>query len=99
MRLPHDHLPMTFLLSSSTVTISPSGPLHIDSLDEGVYYANLMLYRDNQEEMMDCRPSDGIAIALRCKSDIFLERSVAELSGIHTTELPPFIGLQAYLYG
>jgi len=73
--------------------------LHIDSLEEGVYYANLMLYRDNQEEMIDCRPSDGIAIALRCKSDIFLERTVAELSGIPNTELPPFIGLQAYLYG
>ena len=73
--------------------------LHIDSLEEGVYYANLMLYRDNQEEMIDCRPSDGIAIAIRCKSDIFLERAVADASGLHISELPPFIGLQAYLYG
>jgi len=73
--------------------------LHIDTLEEGVYYANLMLYRDNQEEMIDCRPSDGIAIAIRCKSDIFLERTVAESSGLHIAELPPFIGLQAYLYG
>jgi len=73
--------------------------LHIDSLEEGVYYANLMLYRDNHEEMIDCRPSDGIAIAVRCKSDIFIERAVAESSGLYTTDLPPFIGLQAYLYG
>ena len=73
--------------------------LHIDSLEDGVYYANLMLYRDNQVEMIDCRPSDGIAIALRCKSDIFLERAVAWASGLHISDLPPFIGLQAYLYG
>jgi bifunctional DNase/RNase len=73
--------------------------LHIDSLEDGVYYANLMLYRDNQEEMIDCRPSDGIAIAIRCKSDIFIERAIAGISGLHSSELPPFIGLQAYLYG
>ncbi len=73
--------------------------LHIDSLEEGVFYANLMLYRNNHEEMIDCRPSDGIAIAIRCKSDIFLEQAVVESSGLKTTELPPFIGLQAYLYG
>jgi len=73
--------------------------LHIDTLENGVYYANLMLTRDTQEEMIDCRPSDGIAIAIRCKSEIFLERAVAESSGLHHTELPPFIGLQAYLYG
>jgi uncharacterized protein len=73
--------------------------LHIDSLENGVFYANLMLSRDNQEEIIDCRPSDGIAIAIRCKSEIFLERSVAESSGIHQADLPPFIGLQSYLYG
>ncbi|MCX6698830.1 MAG: bifunctional nuclease family protein [Methanomicrobiales archaeon] len=73
--------------------------LHIDSLEEGVYYANLVLSRDNQEEMIDCRPSDGIAIAIRCKSGIFLERAVAESSGLNPAELPPFIRLQAYLAG
>jgi len=73
--------------------------LHIDSLENGVFYANLMLLRDNQEEMIDCRPSDGIAIAIRCGSEIYLERAVAESSGLHHTDLPPFIGLQAYLYG
>jgi len=73
--------------------------LHIDSLENGVYYANLMLSRDSLEEMIDCRPSDGIAIAIRCGSEIFLERTVAESSAIHHAELPPFIGLQAYLYG
>lgn len=73
--------------------------LHIDSLEEGVFYANLILYRDNQEEMIDCRPSDGIAIAVRCKSDIFIERAIVETSGLHSSNLPPFIGLQAYLCG
>ncbi len=73
--------------------------LYIDTLLDGVYYANLVLSRDGQEEIMDCRPSDGIAIAIRCKSDIFLERKVAELSGLHRTDLPPLTGLQAYLQG
>jgi bifunctional DNase/RNase len=73
--------------------------LHIDSLENGVYYANLLLLRDNQEDIIDCRPSDGIAIAIRCEAGIYLERSLAESSGLTHTELPPFIGLQAYLYG
>lgn len=73
--------------------------LYIDTLEEGVYYANLVLHRENHEEMLDCRPSDGIAIAVRCKSGIFLERTVAESSGLHITDLPTVIGLQAYLSG
>ncbi len=74
--------------------------LNIDSVEEGVYYANLVLVDpDYQEEMIDCRPSDGIAIAIRCKSGIFLDRGVAESSGLTATELPPFIKLQAYLFG
>lgn len=73
--------------------------MHIDSLEDGVYYASLMLCSDNHEEIIDCRPSDGIAIALRCNSGIFMESSVAESSGLQNHELPPFIGLQAYLYG
>jgi uncharacterized protein len=93
---PQTHDLFLEFLSRYQVTLRA---LHIDSLEEGVYYANLMLYRDNQEEMIDCRPSDGIAIAIRCKSDIFLERAVAESSGVPATQLPPFIGLQAYLYG
>ena len=34
--------------------------LHIDSLDNRIYYANLMLIRNNQEEMIDRRPRMGL---------------------------------------
>ena len=51
-----------------------------------------MLIRNKQEEMIDCRPSDGIAlIAIRCESEIFLERAVAKRSsGIFNSELPVY---------
>ena len=39
--------------------------LQIDSLEDGVYYAQLVFARDQHEEYLDCRPRDGIALALR----------------------------------
>jgi bifunctional DNase/RNase len=73
--------------------------LHIDSLDDGVFYAKLMLDHENREEILDCRPSDGIAIAIRCGAGIFLDKSVIESSSVKISDLPPFVGLNTYLYG
>jgi uncharacterized protein len=73
--------------------------LHIDSLDDGVFYAKMILDHADREEVLDCRPSDGIAIALRCNAGIYLDQSVIESSSVKTGELPDFIGLNSYLYG
>lgn len=55
--------------------------LVIDDLSEGTYYAKLFIINQDDEEIaIDCRPSDGIAIALRMESPIFVESDIFEKS-------------------
>jgi len=72
--------------------------VQIDSLDDGIFYARMVLVHENSEEILDCRPSDGIAIATRCGAGIFLDQSVIESSAVQMTDLPPVIALNSYLY-
>ncbi|HVP94048.1 MAG TPA: bifunctional nuclease family protein [Methanoregulaceae archaeon] len=72
--------------------------LTIDTLDEGVFYAKMVLVHEDREELLDCRPSDGIAIAIRCKAGIYLDQSVIRSSSVRPGDLPDFIGLNSYLY-
>jgi len=50
--------------------------LQIDSAEEGVYYAQLVLAADGRNECLDCRPSDGIAVALRASAPIFVDEGL-----------------------
>ena len=47
--------------------------LSIDSVEDGVYYAHLVLLADGREDFLDCRPSDGIAVALRANAYILVD--------------------------
>jgi uncharacterized protein len=50
--------------------------LRIDSLEDNVYYAQLDLSREGKDESLDCRPSDGIAMALRAHAPITVAEEV-----------------------
>jgi uncharacterized protein len=50
--------------------------LRIDSLEDNVYYAQLDLSREGKDESLDCRPSDGIAVALRAHAPISVTEDV-----------------------
>ncbi len=71
--------------------------LHIDSLEEGVFYAKLLLSHGSRTEIMDCRPSDGIAIALRYQAPIMIEDTVVESAAVSKDELPKMVELKDYL--
>ncbi len=71
--------------------------LQIDSMIDGVYYAQLVLRDETKEEFLDCRPSDGIALALRANVPIFVEESVLELSGQGAGDLPAVVDLETFL--
>ncbi|MDD1718461.1 MAG: bifunctional nuclease family protein [Methanoregulaceae archaeon] len=92
--LTHD-LFTEFLKTFHIVLLS----LTIDTMDEGVYYGKLLLQGPDREELMDCRPSDGIALALRSDAEILLEDPVAQSSPIPRSDLPDLIDLATYLYG
>jgi len=51
----------------------------IDKLVNGIFHAKLhFVTRDGDQEIIDARPSDSIAIAVRTKSPIFVQEEVFE---------------------
>lgn len=71
--------------------------LQIDSIDNGVYYAQLVLSADHHEEYIDCRPSDGIALALRGDAPIFVDETVLLSAGQKLQDLPGLVDLATFL--
>lgn len=71
--------------------------LQIDSIENGVYYAQLVLVADRREEFLDCRPSDGIALALRAEIPIFVDETVLGSAGQKSSELPEVMDLTTFL--
>jgi len=71
--------------------------LQIDSIDNGVYYAQLVLVSGHHEEYLDCRPSDGIALALRADIPIFVDEGVLASAGQKSSDLPDIVDLATFL--
>jgi uncharacterized protein len=71
--------------------------LQIDSIEDGVYYAQLVFSKNGHEEYLDCRPSDGIALALRGEVPIFVEESVLASSAQKSEDLPDVVDLTSFL--
>ncbi len=71
--------------------------LQIDSIDNGVYYAQLVMISDHHEEYLDCRPSDGIALALRAEIPIFVDENVLASAGQKIADLPEIMDLATFL--
>lgn len=69
--LTHD-----LLLSLAERLEAPVDRVVIDDLSAGTYYARLILNTDDGLVSIDCRPSDGIALALRAHAPIFASDSV-----------------------
>ena len=71
--------------------------LQIDSIEDGVYYAQLVFVNNRHEEYLDCRPSDGIALALRGDVPIFVEESVLASAARKCGDLPHMVDLTSFL--
>ena len=55
---------------------------HVEIVDltDKTFFANLHIEADGQTKVIDCRPSDAIALALREKCDILVDKQVIEKS-------------------
>jgi Uncharacterized conserved protein len=73
--LPRPQAHDLFLSALERYGIAVQG-LRIDSLEDSVYYAQLDLSREGKDESLDCRPSDGIAVALRAHAPITVAETV-----------------------
>jgi|Deesub1362A_J573_1020465.scaffolds.fasta_scaffold01839_9 hypothetical protein len=54
----------------------------IDDLEEGIFYARVILRCGEVLKEFDARPSDSIALALRANASIYVSKSVMERAGI-----------------
>jgi len=62
----------------------------INDIKENTFYAKLYLNVDGKEIIVDSRPSDAIALAVRVKAPIFINESVVEATkqlGLFTSKL------------
>jgi bifunctional DNase/RNase len=54
--------------------------IEIHDLRNNTFFANIHLLKDNETMVVDSRPSDAIALALRAKAQIFVDEKVIEKS-------------------
>ncbi len=76
--------PMTHDLLSEVITNMTDGldSVVIKSLKEGTYFAELNIRQGNEIDILDARPSDAIALALRSGAPIRVARAVFEEASI-----------------
>jgi bifunctional DNase/RNase len=53
----------------------------VDSYVNGTYYANLFLKTDSKALKLDLKPSDGIALALRTNSTVYINKTLLQEMG------------------
>ncbi|MBC8515090.1 bifunctional nuclease family protein [bacterium] len=52
----------------------------VDKIKKGTYHAKLVIAAEERTVVLDCRTSDGVALALRTHAPIFVEHAVFEES-------------------
>lgn len=57
----------------------------IHSLQNEVFFATIVIEHDGRHLEIDARPSDSIALAVRCDAEIFVEEEVFEQAGLRVT--------------
>jgi len=62
--------------------------VEIHSLNEGIYYSNIILEQNGKRLVLDSRPSDAIALAIRARCPIYIEDSIVEEVGVETANFP-----------
>ncbi len=56
--------------------------VEIVALVEDTYMANMVVRKENQVLVIDCRPSDAITLAIRLDAPIFIAESILDNVGI-----------------
>jgi bifunctional DNase/RNase len=76
--------PMTHDLVTDIITELQAEVVRVTvtELKENTYYARITIIQDGREVEIDSRPSDAIALAVRCEAQIFAADEVVDESGI-----------------
>ena len=75
--------PLTHYLMRSTISAMGGELLRVTvcSVRDGTFIAELLIRQDGEMVRVDARPSDAIALALRCEAPIYTARAVMEEAG------------------
>jgi len=81
--------PMTHDLLTSAIesTGHVVSRVEVTRLEEGTFFAALVLRGEEREIAVDARPSDSIAIAVRCGCPIYVEESIFAEAAVEITEV------------
>ena len=55
----------------------------IHKLVDGIFYSSIICQKDNQEQVLDARTSDAIALALRFSAPIYTYKNILEKAGVY----------------
>lgn len=61
----------------------------ITNLENDTFYANLILEQNGIRKIIDSRPSDAIALAIRAKAPIFVDEDILDAVGIRPEDVLP----------
>jgi hypothetical protein len=61
----------------------------ITNLENDTFYANLILDQNGVRKIIDSRPSDAIALAIRAKAPIFVDADILDAVGIRPEDVLP----------
>ena len=61
----------------------------IHSLENGTFFANLVIRQDGREVQVDARPSDALALAVKHRTPIEVEESVIEAAAEERPDILP----------
>lgn len=70
---PNTHDTFAAVLKSFNITLEA---VNIENFDENYYYADLLLRKGDKVLKLDTKPSDGIALALRMDSTIYINKTL-----------------------
>ncbi len=54
----------------------------INKIEDSTFFANIVLYKENETMEVDARPSDAIALAIRTHAPILVEEEILSKAGI-----------------
>lgn len=79
---PFTHDLLNSILEKLDVRVSS---IVVHSLQNDVFYASIYLEQGEKRLEIDARPSDAIALAVRCNAPIFVEEPVFEQAGLRVS--------------
>jgi hypothetical protein len=54
----------------------------IDDLNDGIFFARIVVKKDGEEYEFDARPSDSIALAIRTNAPVYVSREVMDKAAV-----------------